>query len=191
MALLEYNEITGGKYIIFENEPYEVLTSHSFRKQMRKPVNQTKLKHLISGRVVEHAFHAADKAEEAEIDSREVKFLYGNRGQYYFSEKDDPAKRFPLTEAIVGIRGQFMKPNSIIELLTWNEKLVGIRMPIKIELKVTEAPPAVRGNTAQGASKQIVLETGATVNAPLFINEGDIVRVNSETGEYVERVDKM
>jgi len=83
-----------------------------------------------------------------------------------------------------------MKPNMIVEALVFDEKIIGIKLPIKMDLKVTEAPPAVKGNTAQGGSKQITLETGATLFAPLFINEGDIVRINTETGEYVERVDK-
>jgi elongation factor P len=72
----------------------------------------------------------------------------------------------------------------------FDEKIIGVRLPIKVELKVTEAAPGFKGNTAQGASKQITLETGATLNVPLFINEGDILRINTETGEYVERVEK-
>lgn len=187
MAILEYNEITGKKYIVFEGEPYEVLSSHVFRKQMRKPVNQTKLKHLISGRVVEHSFHAADKAEEAEIDSRTIKYLYTNKGEFWFCEKDDPSKRFKLDTSLLGSRASFLKPNTEVELLTFEEDIVGIKTPIKVDLKVTEAPPSIRGNTAQGGTKVVTVETGASVNAPLFINEGDMIRINTETGEYVER----
>ncbi len=190
MAILEYNEITVKKYIVFEGEPYEVLSSHVFRKQMRKPVNQTKLKHLITGRVVEHSFHQSEKSEEAEIDSRPVKFLYSNRNEFWFCEEKDPSKRFTLKTEVIGNQGNFIKPNMVIEILSFEDQLVGIKMPVKIDLKVTEAPPSIRGNTAQGGSKQITLETGVTINAPLFINEGDIIRVNSETGEYVERADK-
>lgn len=187
MAILEYNEITGKKYIVFEGEPYEVLSSHVFRKQMRKPVNQTKLRHLISGRVVEHSFHAADKAEEAEIDSRTIKYLYTNKGEFWFCEKDDPSKRFKLDTSLLGNRANFLKPNTEVELLTFEEDIVGIKTPIKVDLKVTEAPPGIRGNTAQGGTKVVTVETGASVNAPLFINEGDMIRINTETGEYVER----
>ena len=76
----------------------------------------------------------------------------------------------------------------IIELVLYNDKIVSVKLPIKVELKVTEAPPGIKGDTAQGGVKSVVLETGAVINAPLFVNEGDIVRVNTETGEYVERV---
>ncbi len=186
--MLEYNEITVRKCIVFEGEPYEVLSSHVFRKQMRKPVNATKLKNLISGRVVEHSFGANDKAEEAEIETRKVKFLYGNRGELWFCEEADPSKRFKMEEDLIGDAAKFMKPNSLVEVREFDGRIIGVKLPIKVELKVTEAPPAVKGDTAKGGTKVITLETGATINAPIFIAEGEIVRINTETGEYVERV---
>ncbi|MDP2651296.1 MAG: hypothetical protein Q8O98_01755, partial [bacterium] len=94
--MLEYNEITEKKYIVFEGEPYEVIYSHVARKQQRKPVNSTKLRSLLTGRIIEHSFHAADKAEEADIDKKEVKYLYTNKGEYWFCEEGDPSKRFEL-----------------------------------------------------------------------------------------------
>ncbi len=186
--MLEYNEIKERKCIIFDNEPYEVLSSHVFRKQMRKPVNATKLRNVISGRVIEHSFSAQDKAEEAEIENKSVKFLYVNKGEWWFCESEDPSKRFKLSEAVLGEARKFIKPNSVIDAKVFEDNVFGIDMPIKVELKVTDAPPAVRGDTAKGGNKIITLETGATLNAPMFINEGDVVRVNTETGEYVERV---
>ena len=188
--MLEYNEILPKKVILLEGEPYEVLDAHVFRKQQRKPVNQTKLRHLITGRVTEQAFHQMEKVNEAELSTKEVKFLYHNKGKYWFCAANNPSDRFELDDEIIGVAGQFLKPNSVIEAVVFDEKIISVRIPIKVELVVKEAPPAVRGNTAQGGTKQIVLETGATVNAPLFINEGDIVRVNTELGQYVERVDK-
>lgn len=188
MSLLEYNEIKERKYIIYENEPYEVLTSHVFRKQQRKPVNATKLKNLITGSVKEIAFHVSEKVEEAEIDSRDAKYLYNNRGEYCFADPLDPSKRFTMKEELVGPQGKFLKPNTVIEILSFKERHVGFKLPVKVELKVVEAPPAVKGDTAKGGTKQAKLETGATINVPLFINEGEMIRVNTETGEYVERV---
>lgn len=187
MAILEYNEITPRKYIAYEGEPYEVLTSHVFRKQQRKPVNATKLKNLITGSVKEISFAQSEKVEEAEIDSREVKYLYNNREEYWFSEANDPSKRFSMKEDLVGPQGKFLKANTLVDLLTFEGRHVGFKLPIKVELKVVEAPPAVKGDTAKGGSKQVKLETGAVINAPLFINEGEIIRINTETGEYVER----
>ncbi len=186
--MLEYNEITVRKYIVFEGEPCEVLTSHVFRKQMRKPVNATKLKNLISGRVIEHSFSATEKAEEAEIEERKVKFLYSNRGEWWFCEENDPSKRFKLDEDLIGTASKFMKANSLVEVLAFEDRIFSVKLPIKVDLKVTEAPPAVKGDTAKGGNKVITLETGATINAPIFVAEGDIVKINTETGEYVERV---
>lgn len=193
--MLNYNEILPKKFIVYEGAPYEVLDARIFRMQQRKPVNQTKLKNLFTGKVTEITFHQADKVDEADIHMREIKYLYTNKGQFWFCEIDDPSIRFSFTSEIVGDGGRFLKPNSLVDALTWKEgvegegkgKLIGIRLPIKVELKVTEAPPAVKGDTAKGGGKTITLETGATVTAPMFVNEGDVVRINTETGEYVER----
>ena len=187
MSQLEYDEIKERKYIVMDNEPWEVLTSHVFRKQQRKPVNAVKLKNLISGKVTEKSFHVSEKVEEAEIDSKEAKYLYNNKGQFVFCDPKNPSDRFSLPEDTIGSPGKFLKTNSVIKILMFGEKTIGIDMPIKVELKVTEAHPAVKGNTAQGGTKQVLVETGATVNVPMFIKEGEIIRINTETGEYAER----
>lgn len=185
--MLEYNEVKGGKFIVYDGTPYEVLSSHVFRKQQRKPVNDTKLRNLITGKVAEISFHQSEKVEEAEIDTRPAKFIYQNKGEYWFTEPNDPSKRFQLPMDKIGDSGKFLKANTLVDVIEFQERLLGVRLPIKVELKVTEAPPSIKGNTAQGGTKVVVLETGATINAPLFINEGDTIRVNTSTGEYVER----
>ena len=185
--MLTYNEITVRKLIIFEDEPYEVLESHVFRKQQRKPVNATKLKNLITGKVKEHSFHVSDKADEAELKKRDVKYLYENKGEYWFCEANDPAKRFKLTGEQIGVQAKFLKPNGMVSILMFEDIMLGVSLPIKMELKVKEAPPGIKGDSSRGGMKQIVLETGAVINAPLFVNDNDIVIVNTETGEYVER----
>lgn len=190
MAMLEYNEVVERKYIVLDGAPYEVLTSHVFRKQQRKPVNATKLKNLITGKVTEYSFHQSEKIEEAEIEKREVKFLYLNKGEYWFCEADDPSKRFKITDEQFGPQGKFVKANSVVTVLTFNETIIGFKLPITADLKVTEAFPAVKGDTITGGSKLVTLETGATINVPLFVNQGDIIRLNTETGEYRERVGK-
>lgn len=197
--MLEYNEITERKYIVFEKEPYEVIDSHVFRKQQRKPVNATKLRSLLTGRIVEHSFHVSDKVEEAEIESKEVKYLYNNRGEFWFSEANDPSKRFQLPETMIGDASKFLRENTVVQAMVYDDptspeasrgqgKIIGLKLPIKMDLKVTEAHPAVKGNTAQGGTKMVVLETGAEIQVPMFIKEGDVVRVNTETGLYSDRV---
>lgn len=198
--MLNYNEIIQRKYIVLDDEPYEVLSSNTAKKNRQKPVNQTKLKNLITGRVTERAFHQSDTVEEADLSTKKIQYLYNNQVEYWFCEENNPRNRFNLKEELIGTSGKFFKEKEVVSALVFsakggpasvrNDEIIGIKLPIKIDLKVAEAPPAVRGNTAQGGTKQITLETGLTINVPLFINEGDIVRINTDTGEYVERVEK-
>lgn len=196
MGLLEYNEIREKRHVVIDGEPYEVIDSHVFRKQQRKPVNQVKMRHLVSGRVIERSFGSSEKAEEADITKKNITFLYikpaaGNKPtEYWFSAENNPGDRFQLSAEMVAHALPFMKPNSVVEGLVFNEEIVSISLSPKVDLKVTEAAPAVKGNTATGATKQVVLETGHTITTPLFINEGDIVRISTATGEYTERVTK-
>lgn len=188
--MLNYNEITLRKFIDLDGEPYEVVATQVSRKQANKPVNKTKIKSLISGRVIEKVFHVSDKAQEADIETRQIKYLYSNRGEYWFCDKDNPKDRFKLDEEVIGKMGDFTKENSLVDALAFNDEVIGIKIPIKVDLEVKEAPPAVKGNTATGATKQVTLETGLVVNTPLFINEGDIISINTDTREYTARVEK-
>jgi elongation factor P len=190
MAVLSYNEILPKKVIDYDNSPYEVLSSHIFRMQMRKPVNQTKLRHLISGRVLEISFHQNESVQEAEVDSMDATYLYTNKGQSWFAEEGNPKNRFFFPEEVVHDKVQWLVPNSSVGVTTYEEKPITIQTPVKADLKVTEAPPNVKGDTATGGNKAVTLESGATVNVPLFINSGDVIRINTDTGEYVERVSK-
>ncbi len=190
MSVLSYNEISLKKVIVWNNEPHIVLASHVFRKQQRKPVNITKLRSLISGRVVEQTFHQNETADEADIESRPIEYIYASRGEYWFNTPGKPSERFTLSEDIVGDEIKFLKPKSVIDAVIYDEKIIGVKMPIKVELKVKEAAPAVKGNTSSNATKEVTLETGVTMQVPMFINEGDTIRINTELGEYTERVEK-
>lgn len=190
MSVLSYNEITIKTVIIWDNEPFMVLASHVFRKQKRKPVNVTKLKSLVSGRVVEQTFHSNETAEEADIETRPIQFIYENKGEYWFATPGKPAERFTLPKETIGDEMRFVKAQTIIDAVVFNEKAISVKIPVKMELRVKEAMPAVKGNTSSSATKEVVLETGATIQVPMFINEGDIIRVNTETGDYTERVEK-
>ena len=194
MAQLEYNEIREKKIIIHDDEPCEVVESHVARTQQRKPQNQVKLKSLISGKTIAATFHVSDMADEADVDRKDVTFLYENRGEFWFCDPNDKANRFKLPESIMGAGTKFLKPNGNVTALVWNnddeEIIIKIMLPIKMEFKVKEAPPAVRGDTSKGGNKIITLENGTTINAPMFVSEGDVVSINTETGEYVERVTK-
>jgi elongation factor P len=188
--MLEYNEILPKKVIIMDGAPHVVLSSVISKKSRQQASNQTKLKNVITGSVTNHAFHQRDKLEEAEIDTKEVMYLYNNKGEWWFCESGDRSKRFFLSQEQVGDGGKFLKENTLIEALVFNETVFDMKLPAKVDLKVTEAPPGVRGNTSSGGTKQVTLETGAVVSVPLFIEEGEVIRVNTETGNYSERVSK-
>lgn len=196
MSLLDYNEIREKKVIMYNDEPCIVVSSHVARTQMRKPTNQTKLKSLLSGKVFQAVFQAADTAEEVDIMKRPVKFLYSDqrKNEHWFCSASDPSERFALTADQVGDTIKWIKKESEVTMKVFenddgDEQVIGIETPIKMDFLVTDAPPNVRGDTATGGTKTVTLETGAELRGvPLFVVTGDIVRVNTETGDYVERV---
>lgn|SRR3989338_3439242 len=193
MSKLEYSEIREKKIIIYDGEPCEVVESHVARTQQRKPQNQVKLKTLISGKTINATFHVSESADEADVEKKDITFLYENRGEYWFCDPNDKSKRFKLDVALIGVGAKFLKQNGNVTALVWTndddeEKIIKVTLPIKMEFKIKDAPPAVRGDTSKGGMKVITLENGATLNAPMFIAPGDVISVNTETGEYVERV---
>lgn len=184
---LGVNDLRPKTYFIYEDQPYMVLETHHLKMQQRRPVVQTRMRNLLNGKVLERNLAQSDVFEEADIERREVKFLYNHRDEYWFADPKDPSKRFKLTAELIGDTVKFLKPNTILEALSWNEDVINVSLPIKMTFKVTEAPPGIRGDTATGGTKQIKIDTGATLNVPLFVNTGDEIIVNTETGEYVER----
>ena len=190
MAVLSYNEIVSKKIINCNGEPYEVLSSHVFRMQQRKPVNQTKLRHLVSGKVTEISFHQNESVTEADIGKMPAQYLYTNRGESWFAEEGNAKNRFSFPEDSVRDKVQWLVPNTAVEVMTYEDRPMTIKIPVKVELEVKEAPPSTKGNTATGGNKLVTLSTGAKVDVPLFINTGDIIRINTDTSNYTERVEK-
>lgn len=190
MSKLQYNEIAKKRTVIMDGDPYVVLSSAISKKDRQKASNTVKMKNLRSGNVIDRTFHQADTLEEAEMSKRDIKYLYNNRGEYWFSEINDPSKRFHFGAEIIGDGAEYLKENSTVEALVFNDEILNVSIPIKVELRVTESAPAVKGNTSSGATKEVTLETGVLIQVPQFINEGDIIRINTETGEYTERAEK-
>lgn len=191
MSTLGYNDLRKGVVFNVDGAPYEVIDYSFVRMQQRKAVAQVKMKNLINGKIISRNFHQNEVFEAADIEKNPVQFLYHNRGQFWFSQKDNPRSRFFLTQEVVGLGAQFLKPNTEVTAVLFDGNIINIILPIKVDVMVKEAPPGERGNTAQGGTKVVELETGAKLNVPLFVNVGDVVRVNTETGEYVERVEKV
>src|SRR3989338_8112636 len=143
--MLAYNELKKGTIFILDGEPHEVLEYEFLRMQQRKPVTKCKIKNLISGKIVERAFHQNESFEEAEMTREEIKYLYNNRGQYWFCSRDNPANRFFLTEEQVGTPGKFLKTNSLVTAIKFGEKIISVKPDVKVDLKVKEAPPGFKG----------------------------------------------
>ena len=187
--MISYNELKKGIRVIIDKEPYEILESSPMFKARGHSVLQTKLKNLKTGNLISRTFHPSGSFEEAEVLRKEAKFIYSHQDKYVFSEKDNSSKRFELTGEQIGEKKEFLKSNQILEALIFENEIINIALPIKINLKVTEAPPGIKGERAQSGTKTVTLETGTKINVPIFIKRGDIIEVNSETGEYVRRVE--
>jgi len=187
--MINYSELKRGIKIILDNQPYEIIEFSPMFKGRGSSVARTKLKNLVTGNVVAKTFHPSDTFDEAEITKIPIKFLYFHRDKFFFCEENNPSKRFELTKEQIGQQAEFLKQNQIVEGIVLKEKIINISLPIKISLKVIEAPPGIKGNRAEAGTKIITVETGAKINTPLFIKEGDIIEINTETGEYVRRIE--
>ncbi len=187
---LGVNELKPKTYFLYESQPYVVVETHHLKMQQRRPTVQVRMRNLINGKLLERNFAQSDVFEPADVNRRNVKFLYAHRDQFFFSYEKDPSKRFQLNEEVLGDATKFLKASTMLEAIEFEGNIITVDLPVKMDFKVTEAPPAIRGDTAQGGVKQVTIETNASVNAPLFIEEGDIIRINTQTGDYVERVEK-
>ncbi len=188
--MLSHNDLKKQAKFIFNGQPYEVLESSFLFKGRGSSVTQTKIKNLITGNVISKNFHPGDQFEEALIEKIKAKFLYSHRDKYFFCLAENPSNRFELPKEIIEESISFLKPNEIIEGIKFEDKIINISLPVKVQLKVVEAPPGIKGDRAQGGTKTVVLETGAQINVPLFIETGDIVEINTEKKEYVRRIEK-
>ncbi|MDA1334969.1 MAG: elongation factor P [bacterium] len=188
--MLSYSELRAGIIFVLDGEPYKVLEYNFLRKQQRKPVAQTKIKSLKTGKVANKTFHQNESFEEAIIEKKPAKYLYSGKGEYWFHKAGSPKDRFKLEEDAVSDVAKWLKPNMEVEMDLFDDKIIGIEVPIKMEFKVIEAPPNVKGDSSTGGNKEVVIETGAKVTVPMFINQDDIIRINTTTGLYAERAEK-
>lgn len=187
---LSYTDLKKGMFIVLDGQPYEVIETNFLRMQQRKAVVNTKIRNLATGKILDRNWQASDDFEEAELERKNANFIYESRGEYWFHEEGNPKNRFSLPKDALDGKEQFLKPNTVVSTLLFNGNVISLKLPVKMEFEVTEAPPGIKGNTAQGGTKVVTIETGAKINAPLFVNQGEMIRVNTETGEYVERVQK-
>lgn len=189
--MLSINDLKNKAAVMIDDVPYQILEVKHLHMGRGGSSVQTRIKNLLTGQVFSRNFKPSDSFEEANIEKRELTYLYSHRGNFIFAEKEKPSERFILTEKQIAESAAWLKPSTVVGALFLEGKLLNISLPIKMELKVIEAPPGFKGDTATGGTKTVTVETGAKVQTPLFVNEGDIIRINTETGEYAERVSKM
>ncbi len=187
--MLNMNDLKTGTIFKFNQNPYLVIKASHLKMGRGSAVLQAKIKNLKTNAVLERNFKPSDKFEEADLIKKQTNFLYTDNDKAYFMDKN--YEQFFVNRELIQYQLKFLKEATPVNVIFFEGEPISIEIPPKIELKVIQAPPAVRGDTAQGAvTKTITLETGAEINAPLFIKENDLIRVNTETGEYVERVNK-
>lgn len=147
---------------------------------------RTKLRNVITGAVVEKTFSPTDKYQDARIDRKEMQYLYNDGDLYYFMDMES-YEQVPLGVDIIGDSLKFVKEEMICKINSYKEKVFAVEPPMFVELDIIDCEPGVRGDTATGATKNATVETGAVIRVPLFINQGDKVRIDTRTGEYLER----
>ncbi len=185
--MISTNEFRRGSKIEYKGEPYEVLEFQHVKMQQRAPIVRTKIKNLKTGRVIDETFSAGQKFETPALEEKEMQFLYNQEALFYFMDTET-YEQIPLREEQLGDARKFIKEEMVVKILYYKGEPIAVEPPIFVELKVVETEPAFKGDTASGGSKPARLETGAVVKVPFHIAEGDIIRIDTRTSEYIERV---
>jgi elongation factor P len=184
--MLGINEIKAGKNILWEDAPYVVLNAEHSKTGRAGAVLRTKLKNLLTGNVLDKTFNGSDKVDEADMSKTKAQYLYQEHDGFVFMDTVT-YDQFSLSKDIIGNANLYLLEGTEVTVLNFNDNPVNIELPIKVTLTVVEAPPGIKGDTAGTGGKVVKMETGLTVSAPLFINEGDKLIINTEKGEYVSR----
>ena len=185
--MLSLTEIKVGTKIVLESDPCEILWRQHSKIGRGGAVLRTKLRNLRTGSVISKTFQGNEMLPEADLSFSKAQYLY-NEGEGYYFMDEKTYDQFSLSKKQLGESVNFLKESTTVNILIFNDDPINLDLPVKIDLKVVEAPPAFRGNTADGGSKRVKLETGYYLAVPFFIKSGDIVRVNTREGIYVERV---
>ena len=176
-----------GLKIEVDATPYSIAEFQHVKPGKGGAFVRTKLKNLLTGGVVDKTFRAGEKVEKPDLEEKTMQYLYLEGNQYYFMDNETYEQTF-LTQEQLGDNKNFLQENVTVAILYYRGKPIGVEPPIFVELEVTKTEPGIRGDTASGGSKPATLETGATIQVPLFVNEGDKVKLDTRTGEYIERI---
>lgn len=185
--MLGLTDIRKGKIVVLDGEPYVVVSADFLRKQQRKPVVRSILKHLRTGATREHSFQQSDKVPEADVVRKSCQFIYREGSKFVFMD-EATYEQFEVSDDIVGEAEKFLLEGQPADIVVFEGMPVSVAVPIKVDRLVIEAPPGVRGDTSGNVMKEVIIEGNLRVKAPLFVNEGDTIKIDTRTGEYLERV---
>ena len=186
MASYSTNEFKSGLKIILDNDPYTIVENEMVKPGKGQAFNRVKVRNLKTGRTVERTFKSGDSVEGADVVETEMQFLYSD-GEFWTFMVPENFEQHTAGKAAMGDTPQWLKDGMSCTVMLWNGQPLTVTPPAHVELKIVETDPGMRGDTATGGSKPATLETGAVVRVPLFISEGEVVRVDTRTGEYLAR----
>lgn len=187
--IVDTTEFRKGLRILQDNEPFSIVEFQHVKPGKGGAFVRTRLKSFITGNVLDKTFRSGDKLEVPDMEEKQMQFLYREGNQYYFMDEATYDQIF-IDEKGLGDTKNYLKESMVITVLFYNGKTIGVDMQNFVNLTVSQTEPGIKGDTAQNATKPAVLETGHTVQVPLFVEEGDVVRVDTRTGAYIERVQK-
>ena len=185
--MISAGEFRNGITFELEGNVFQIIEFQHVKPGKGAAFVRTKLKNVITGGVVEKTFRPTEKMPKAHIDRKDYEYLYADGDLYYFMDQET-YEQMPLSAEQLGDALKFMKENMVVKVLSYKGNVFGVEPPTFVELLVSETEPGFKGDTATGATKPATLETGATIYVPLFIEEGTMIRVDTRTGEYMERV---
>ena len=184
--MLNISDIKSGKNILWEGQPYVVMTHEHSKTGRAGAVLRTKLKNLLTGAVIDKTFQGSEKVDEADMSKTKAQFLYTEGTDFHFMDNES-YEQFSLSKDVIGNSAFYLLEGTEVTVFNFNDVPVNIELPIKVTLEVVEAPPGIKGDTAGTGGKVVTLETGLKISTPLFVNQGDKIIVNTEKGEYVSR----
>jgi elongation factor P len=188
MAKINSNDLRGGMKVEIDGEPYTVVSVEFVKPGKAQPFNRTKLKHLMTSRVIEKTFKSGDKVDEADVTEGKMRMLYKEQDAVVFMD-DNSFEQLSISNGIISDNMQWMMEEVVYNILFYKGQPIEVTPPNFMELKIIETPPGVRGDTASGrVLKPATTETGAKIQVPIFVNEGERIKVDTRTGEYVSRV---
>jgi len=180
------NDLKNGVTFEVDSQPFVVLDYQHSKQGRSGAVLRTKLRNLLTGATVNKTFSGNEKFVEVQIERKKVQYLYLDSGRYYFMDQNDYSQ-FDLAAEDLGINVNYLKDGEVVQFQFYGEKPINLDLPVKMDFEVTEASEGLKGDTASGATKAVKIETGLSVNVPLFIKKGDKIRINTTDGSYVER----